>query len=477
MAKRPMKQNFQRIVIPSAAPPYDVFEGTIRRSVEAICNADRRNVAGRFMMLLTILGRVAGDHCFVRLRDGTTFPIVLWTSVLGRSGSNKSGLLPIVSSIHRDAKKRSLIKHSEEMAAYNAVPKKNRAEERPRPRSIVINDATVEGARNAASQGNLLIYYDEMDSWFDGFGQYKGGKGGDSGFWRASFEGADYEAVRAEKTILINNLEISITGSATILAFQKIPREHFETGLLSRFYFSVIDPKRTDITRLTSDDYDEINDAVGVLKRVVSKLNIEGTVEKRALIPSSRAIEIGNKNRRQMIEIASMSPEIVSQFISKQQGALYRIAGLLHWLDGNESSTISSEAMERAKAVVDWLIYETLNAYDAVFKIEKKIVRHSDLCSRIIAAIGNDDLTLREIGRALRQEARDAIESEVKEGLAAGVFQKKIDGRRVSFFATQKAFCGDEIVEISPTKNHEWSIPKNSEWSTPQDSDFTIWTP
>ena len=57
----------------------------------------------------------------------------------------------------------------------------------PKPvcRRLVVSDSTIEAIadRLQESPRGLLLARDELSGWINGFGQYKGGKGGDASHW------------------------------------------------------------------------------------------------------------------------------------------------------------------------------------------------------------------------------------------------------------------------------------------------------
>jgi len=121
----------------------------------------------------------------------------------------------------------------------------------PVPVRLRIEDTTMEAAQEVCvhSPDGVLALQDELSGWFGGIEKYRGGKGGakDRSFWLRAYNGGQMAVNRvSRKSILIENLSISILGGVQPDAIRKIVSDSTDDGLIQRFIPVVLRPSGVD---------------------------------------------------------------------------------------------------------------------------------------------------------------------------------------------------------------------------------------
>jgi hypothetical protein len=152
--------------------------------------------------LLSALAAAIGATRWIELRTGWREPSILWTALVGDSGTQKSPALAAATACLRERERSALLKYQEElpehevaMAKYEkalaAWKRKCDGSDPPqRPAELVAErclcgDITMEalGKRLKYAPRGLLEIRDELAGWLNSFDQYRSGKGGDLPHW------------------------------------------------------------------------------------------------------------------------------------------------------------------------------------------------------------------------------------------------------------------------------------------------------
>jgi hypothetical protein len=186
------------------------------------------------MPLLTNFASAIGGARALRIKEGWEVPSILWTAIVGESGSAKTpaiqeALKPI-KVMQETAMKEYLEQKAifdEKMVVYqNEVSAWKRKHEgapptkpvMPRLVRYTVGDETVEALAEKLLENPLgfLLVRDELNGWFGSFNSYSRGKSGsDESFWLSAFNGGSHVIDRKTgetKTIYIPNARVSIAG-------------------------------------------------------------------------------------------------------------------------------------------------------------------------------------------------------------------------------------------------------------------------
>lgn len=269
--------------------PVDVLPEPIRSFVAAGAKAIGCDASYIALPLLSALAAAIGNTHRIALKRGWTEPVILWTAIVGESGTMKTPAFKLAMRAIRKAQDKAWKEHEvaraewdaehlryeAELAAWKRQAAKVRGDAddpptKPAPpiaRRYIVADTTTE-ALAPILLGNprgVLLARDELAGWFGSFDRYaKSGKAGaDSAHWLSMHNG---EALTIDRktgippTIHVPSASVSIAGGIQPgILTRAMGREHHESGMLVRLVFAM--PPRT-VKRWTEADVNPASEAV-----------------------------------------------------------------------------------------------------------------------------------------------------------------------------------------------------------------------
>jgi hypothetical protein len=237
---------------PYTPPPLELIPQELQ---DYICAAaESLNVDAGYILLplLSSLGSAIGNARSILLKRGFVQPPVIWTGIIGRSGSRKSPAL--------DAGCFAVIEHErelvrqnnaamelfeQEMAEWESKSRKQRGVKPAMPVSLtcLMDNLTVEALADAM-QGNprgVLVKKDELSHWFASFDQYTNAKGADVSQWLSLHTGVFFGLDRRsdDRRYRIHQPRVALTGGIQPQVLKRVLTEDFfERGLPARFLFA-----------------------------------------------------------------------------------------------------------------------------------------------------------------------------------------------------------------------------------------------
>jgi len=239
--------------------PVDALPEPVRSYVAAGAEAIGCDASFVALPMLSALAGAIGNTRCVRLKRGWTEPAILWTAIVGESGTQKTPAFRLAVQAVRSRQHRLMKEHTEAMKQWEAedaryeaalaawkrkaakgaaAPEPPEAPKKPVRLRAWIEDCTTE-ALAALLQENprgLLTLRNELSGWFS-FGQYKNGGGADDvAHWLQMFDGDALVVDRKTSgTIYVPRAAVSIAGGIqpAILA-RSLGRKHRDNGLLAR---------------------------------------------------------------------------------------------------------------------------------------------------------------------------------------------------------------------------------------------------
>lgn len=166
----------------------------------------------------------------------------LWGMVISEPGTRKSPSMKAAISPLSDIQKGYDAQYKKEKEIYDiafAEHKKNggSAPVKPKHKKIIVNDVTVEGLSVVISENpnGILLLRDELASFLLSMDQYKGGKGGDRGFFLECWGGGSWSSTRKTvQSISISDLYLNIYGTIQPEVARKL-FAYTSDGLTARF--------------------------------------------------------------------------------------------------------------------------------------------------------------------------------------------------------------------------------------------------
>jgi hypothetical protein len=359
--------------------------------------------------LLTAVAAAIGNSRRLLAKRGWTVPPILWTAIVGESGTAKTPAFKLAVKAMRERQRKALLRQDEEEKRYvnelavyekqysawkqnkKSVEEPPQKPEPPLAERCIVSDTTVEALAPIlkANPRGLMLARDELNGWLGSFDRYAGGKGGaDASHWLSMHNGETIIVDRRTgqpRTIFVPQASICVTGGIQPGILNKaLGREHRESGLCARLLLACpprkakrwtedeIDPQLEDsIARLVDWLYDlrpAINDD-GQVKPVV----IGMTKEARAAWK-----EFYGTHAEQM---ADLSGEMAAAF-NKLEEAACRLALVVHyarWAAGDESITddgpLDLKSMEAGITLCEWFKAETARVYSILEESPESLER------------------------------------------------------------------------------------------------------
>lgn len=212
--------------------------------------------------MLSACAGVIGNARRIRVKHGWFVPPILWTAVIGESGTQKSPPLRAVIKFLKEHQQTLIARHQGELCEYKqeqAEHKKalkqfekdgsgQRPEEPVRPvcERCLVSDTTIEGLVPILQENwrGVLLQRDELSGWIGGFDKYSksGNTSADAAHWLSVYN-ADALIVDRKtgepKTLFVPNPAVSVCGGIQPGILNRVlGSEHRENGLAARLLMS-----------------------------------------------------------------------------------------------------------------------------------------------------------------------------------------------------------------------------------------------
>jgi hypothetical protein len=263
--------------VPAFKPfPADVLPDPIRGFVTEAAEAIGCDESYMALPLLSGLASAIGNTHRIELKRGWTEPAIVWTVIVGESGTAKSpaielSLRPIRKRQHDAMKEHAeaMKQHADALAMHErdaAHWKRSKLDTPPpaKPEAPIADrcwtdDVTTEALAVLLQQNprGLLMVRDELAGWFN-FDRYAGGKGGgDAAKWLEMFGGRPMVVDRKTGgTLHVPRAAVSIAGGIQPETLRRaLGQEHRDNGLAARLLLTCPPrkPKRWTETDVNAD--------------------------------------------------------------------------------------------------------------------------------------------------------------------------------------------------------------------------------
>ena len=343
--------------------------------------------------MLSALAAAIGNTRRIGLKKGWSEPAVVWTGIVGDSGTLKSPAIDLALKPLRKIQDAAFDVYEEKMAAYQndladyemrktqrkkgMIPLEKPAE--PIAQRYSCSDITVEALAMLLKQNprGLLLCRDELAGWIKGFNSYKGGRGGDETAFLELHRAGTLLVDRKSgipKTIHVPNAALSLCGGIQPgILQQTLGRENFENGLAARILMAM--PPRIakqwnehDIDLETAGEVQAVFEELLRLEMAVD-WNQKASPKVLKLGPEAQAAWIDFYNDHAVRQAELGEGDLAAAF-SKLEGYTARLALVIHCVreaDGDVSlapdDCIDAESIHRAVRIVRWFCDETRRIY------------------------------------------------------------------------------------------------------------------
>jgi len=415
-----------------------------RECAEAIC-CDPSYVA---LPLLSALAGAIGSTRVLEMLPDWHVPCVIWTAIIGESGTAKT---PAFRQVMKPLRKRQQAaiesanhdhrQYETDLATYEkdlTAWKRNKTTTEPPPDKpdppiatrYIVNDITVE-AMAPLLQDNprgLLAARDELSGWFSSFDRYSAGKGGsDAPQWLSMFNGEGITVDRKDdkkKTIHVPSAMVSVCGGIQPgILRRSLGEEHRENGLAARLLLAYPPrkQKRFSRKRINPVTLDAVGNVFDRLLSLTHQMDADGQPIPHVIGLSPAADEAYEAfYNAHNAEAVGLSGDLAAAW-SKLEEYAARLALVIHlvrWADRpdliEDANTLDVESMNAGISLVDWFKGEAERVYATVETTTLQAVHKA-------AKDKGGRLTVRDLQRSSRRwktsaEAEDAI----NEAVAAG---------------------------------------------------------
>jgi heme oxygenase len=361
---------------------------------------------------LTAAGAAIGTTRRIELKAGYAAPPILWSAIVGESGTAKTPALNAVLEPVREHEGRLREEHRLELDEYEVglelyekarsawrsskaadVDPPRRPSE-PAGRRALVVDSTVEAlAVVMADNGRgLLLARDELAGWLGSFDRYAGkaGGGSDEAFYLSAYSGIRHDVDRrtgGRRTIHVRQAALSITGGIQPAVLRRaLGAERRESGLLARLLLAAPPPRpqkwtEAEVSFSTRQAY---VDLLARLYALQPDLDAEGR-------EAARLVRLSPEARRLWVEFHDIHADELADHVgdlaaawSKLRDTCARIALIMHETrlaagEKVDELEVDADCMRQAITLVDWLKYETRRVYRILGETEvDRAVRQAD---------------------------------------------------------------------------------------------------
>ena len=393
--------------------------------------------------LLSSLAAAIGNSRRVRLKKDWHEPAILWTCIVGPSGTLKSPAIAVATrSVYRREAEASKVFQEEyevfeaEAEAYETEIRewrRTRTGDRPgKPAKpvherYIVSDTTVEGVVPILrdSPRGVLLVRDELSGWLRSHDCYKGGRGGDTAHWLSMYGAMPVIVDRRTNsaTIFVPRASVSITGGIQLgILRDTLGQEHFEDGLAARLLLAM-PPRRRK--RWTEAEIDlGIEAALDVVFDRLYGLDLD----------EEKPVDLGlaEEGRRAWVRFYDEHAGILNDLdgdlaaaFSKLEAAAARLTLVFHCVRVaaddralRAPDRIDDGSIEAGVRLVRWFGHEVRRVYGelAIDEAERETRRLLDLIERHDGAVSPRDLTRASRRYPTAEDAEKALIELVRAG-------------------------------------------------------------
>jgi DNA polymerase I-like protein with 3'-5' exonuclease and polymerase domains len=341
---------------------------------------------------LAVVASLIGNTRRICLKRGWTEPAVVWTAIVGDSGTLKSPAYELPTKtvkqinvrLFKEFKRREQ-DYEQEVAEYERdrrarLKAKESLDgldrpEKPRPRRLVCSDITIEKVTEVLEDNprGLLVSRDELGAWLGSFSRYKGRAGGtDLPNWLEIHRAGTIIVDRKtgdRPTVMVPHAAVSITGGIQpgTLA-QALTPEYIEAGLGARILMA-----RPPKTRKKWSEVEVAPEVTEAYERLVERLSgLQFDTDRDGdpspfivrLTPEAKALWVAFYDEWAGVQFG-LDGELAAAF-SKLEAYAARFALLHHvitYIDADDCDPVEPASMAAGIELARWFAHEAERVY------------------------------------------------------------------------------------------------------------------
>ncbi len=374
----------------------DPLRGFVAEASKAI-GCDPAYVA---LPLLTMLAAAIGNTRRLRLKQSWLVPPILWTAIVGESGTLKSPARRLALKAMSERQLRLLKRDQEALREYETAHarwaqqaadwKRSKQREGDPPAEpeapvcerCLVSDTTVEALAPIllANPRGLLLERDELAGWIGSFDRYAGKSkaGGDSAHWLSMYYAESQIVDRRTghpRTLFVPHAAVCVTGGIQPETLRRaLGREHFETGLAARLLLACPphQQKRWTEADIDPDSENEIATLVEALYALRPATDEQGDPLPQLvhLSPEAKQVWVAHYNAHNQEQV-ELTGDLAAAW-SKLEETPARLALVLHCsqLVNGGPDKVSAETMQAGIDLATWFKRETRRVYAMLSETE-----------------------------------------------------------------------------------------------------------
>ena len=390
--------------------PVDALPGPLSSFVAEAAAAIGCDESYVGLPILSVAGAAIGTTRRLELKAGYAAPAILWTAIVGESGTAKTPALSAVldpvrqhEARLREEQRLDLDEYESSLEIYEKArtawrsskasdvdPPRRPAE--PAGRRALVVDSTVEALAvvMADNSRGLLLARDELAGWLGSFDRYAGGGGSDEAFFLSAYSGLQHDVDRRtgnRRTIHVRQAALAITGGIQPGVLRRaLGTERRESGLLARLLLAAPPPRpqkwsEAEVSIFTKQAY---ADVLGRLYELQADVDEVGGDRPRLLRLSVEARRLWIQfHDEHADELADHVGDLAAAW-SKLRDTAARLALIVHETKIAAGKKVDQyevdvDSMRRAIILVAWLKHETRRVYGILGETDvDRLLRQAD---------------------------------------------------------------------------------------------------
>jgi hypothetical protein len=436
--------------------------------------------------LLTALAAAIGNTRRLELKRGWSAPAILWSAIVGESGTAKTPAFQLVMRPTRERQRKALDRYTREMKSYESDlarwdrdfaewKRKKKANDDPpkkpdppQAERYIVSDTTVEALAPIllANPRGLLLARDELAGWLGSFDRYagKGRAGADAANWLSMFNAESIIVDRKTgmpRTIHIPQAAVCVTGGIQPGILQRaLGTEHRESGLAARLLLSCPPRKAKKWTEADIDPRAE-SEMAGLFDRLYELQPTEdaGEVQPVLVRLSAQAKASWTAYYNSHAEEQADLTGDLSAAWSKLEEYAARLALVVHfvrWAAGDQTLTnpdiVDMASISAGIALARWFKHEARRVYTMLEESDTERDQR-----RLVEWIS------RKGGRVTAREVQQGCRWLKEPGLAEVALEELVKSGRGSWRSPETTARGGRPTRVfalsTPSTGYETPVP------------------
>jgi len=429
--------------------PVDVLPEPIRSFVAAGAESMIVDPAFIALPLLSALAATIGGARKVSLPGGWSAPSIVWTAIIGESGTRKTPAVELataplsrINSEQQRQNAKALKDHEAALDRYDRDKRiwkssKGHSDPPEKPDALrlirhVVNDATVEALAPilADNPRGVLVARDELSGWCAGFDRYSGGHGGDRASWLSMWTGAAVTVDRKtgnSRVIHVPSAIVSVTGGIQPGILDRMfDRADRDSGLLARLLVAM-PPRRPKVftdKSIPERDHQRIRTLFERLRDLDFAYDIDGNPEPRAVRLTTAAQTQWRTFVNEHGEAQAAFTGDLAAAYSKLESYAARLALIVHCVrramseSPPQTEAVDRESIDAGVTLVQWFAREArrLYAFLGTSDADRAVMPLIEKIANSGGSVG-----IRDWQRTRAHPTADAAERELRELVEAGL--------------------------------------------------------